>query len=186
MIQANSLSPKFNTPTSQVFEYTPLLCEETFEPNPKRHLTFDDPHPVLENFSREEVSNFVDLFMEELSASTVSADTVRRQICEAPLAFITSTVIKMIPFESGMLLILPNVNVTLLELIHLAVECLCHKVHSVVRSDYFCTIYTTLREFELDLISIDANCYQCRSIYAELFDCVKCNRKATKKRIMNP
>ena len=185
------------TPKSHVFKYVPFpfsdIDQNSQQPtNRQLDMTCYEQHDnetmfqeELPTFSETDIQHFIDMFDAD-RAPFISKDDITRQITIAPLRFIHGTARKVIPGHQGSMILIENISPTLLELFHLAVQCLCRSVLCVMIEDSVCIMYTTIQPNDVDFSSIDDTCHFCLSRYAPLFECVQCNRKPVCSTLMHP
>jgi predicted lipase len=145
----------------------------------------DTFHDDLPTFTEEDVQQFIDMFAAD-TAPFICKDDITQQITIAPMRFIHGTARKVITGCRGSMILIDNPSPTLLELFHLAVQCLCRSVLSVMIEESVCIMYTDIQPNDVDFSSTNETCHFCLSRYASLFECVQCNRKQCCTTLMHP
>lgn len=131
----------------------------------------------------------VDVFMNDFLADvnpSIDMISIVRQVSDSPLQFIKRTVANFIPSNNGVMLVVEHPSIPLLELIHYAVNCQCRTILGCKVDDDIAIVATDMNEADVDFSNIYADCQLCKSRYAPLFDCVKCNRKKLESILFRP
>lgn len=139
------------------------------------------PSPI----NQQDVDIFMNDFLADVNPS-IDMISIVKQVSDSPLEFIKRTVANFVPSNNGIMLILEHPSIPMLELIHYAVNCQCRTVIGCKVDNDIAVIATDMNEADVDFSNIYADCQLCKSRYAPLFDCVKCNRKKLESILFRP